>query len=412
MTIKEPLAEPVEEIRPPLSTKAKLVACFALAVFFFASLEILFRIVFPVPKVLNFNRIDYSKMASIHARKKKRGSHYMGNASYDWQSLPDNATSLHTLNLYGFRARDWDFSSPDHERVLFIGDSFVEGVLTPPEKTISRIFEKEAADNGHILETINLGINGIGPIQYARLIRDATPLFKPDKIVVAFFGNDFPVEDLEEDIFANSFTPEFSNPFAPRTIQIALNYAKHRTVAFRWTAPPFGYTPPLNGPYHPIALDPLYQMTAFDGDLLTQANLGKCNAWVFNDLSDTALRLQKPSNADKTIQGISRFLKDRKIELFAVYIPSKYQVNDTYTSKALTNNDRQDIQSFLGDSYQRHAGELRIICDDLSIPFLDLTPELRRLEAEGISNYWDFDLHMRPEGYTRVGKSIYAFVNE
>jgi len=404
-------ATPESPAPAKLSTKAKLAGVLLSVVFFLLVLEAATRALFPIPKVLNFNRIEYSKMASIQSKKGPGAIRYLGNASYYWNSKPDGVENLHLLNLYGFRSSEWDFDAPTKERILFIGDSFIEGVLAKPDETISSAFEQKATETGEAIDVVRLGINGIGPTQYAQLIRDATPLFNPSKIVIVFFANDFPVVDFDETIFQKEFTPEFANPLLPRLLQLAANFKKRRTICFRWTSSPFNYSPAIHEPFNPIARDPLYSMTAFDSNLLNHALQGDYNPWLFNNLSRTKSRLKSPSNATPPLRAIHEFLKKKNVELSIVYTPSKYQISDSYTSSALGLNDRKDIASLLNEKYQRHARELDAICTELSIPFLDLTPTLQQWESEGLTNYWQFDDHMRPEGFTRTGEFIYQWMN-
>ena len=45
-------------------------------------------------------------------------------------------------------------------------------------------------------------------------------------------------------------------------------------------------------------------------------------------------------------------------------------------------------------------------CAALRVPFVDLTPLILREESAGRRLYWDFDNHMRPAGYSFVGRSL------
>ena len=77
---------------------------FLLAVVLFAFQEALFRIVFPLPEIANFNRINYSLMVS-GASEGKSGegeSRPLSNESYTLASDPDGAEFVHHWILYGF----------------------------------------------------------------------------------------------------------------------------------------------------------------------------------------------------------------------------------------------------------------------------------------------------------------------
>ncbi len=55
------------------------------------------------------------------------------------------------------------------------------------------------------------------------------------------------------------------------------------------------------------------------------------------------------------------------------------------------------------------GGLLGESCRALGVAFLDLTPALRKAEAEGGPLYWSYDDHMRPVGYRKVEKLVYAW---
>ncbi|MEM7263389.1 MAG: hypothetical protein AAF488_15475 [Planctomycetota bacterium] len=88
-------------------TKIALLVAYVLVV-----QEIAMRVLFPVPEVLNFDRIEYAPR-TLGGRSEGRTS--LSNASFRWTSDPDGVEALHELNLYGFRDRDWSLE-PAGER--------------------------------------------------------------------------------------------------------------------------------------------------------------------------------------------------------------------------------------------------------------------------------------------------------
>ncbi len=92
--------------------------------------EIVFRAVFPAPEVRNFNRILFTPLGHLAAGTAGRGGRApLRNVRVTWASDPDGVEFEHTLNLYGFRGPDFEIAkTPERRRVVFIGDSIVEGV--------------------------------------------------------------------------------------------------------------------------------------------------------------------------------------------------------------------------------------------------------------------------------------------
>src|SRR5262249_9200240 len=105
----------------------RLFAWVALAVLV-ALEELLFRGMFPVPEVVGFNRIHYQLLLGAHPNLRaslRRGLVY---DKLLLESEPDGFREVHSLNLYGFRGRDFSIDpTSGRRRVLLIGDSVTEG---------------------------------------------------------------------------------------------------------------------------------------------------------------------------------------------------------------------------------------------------------------------------------------------
>ncbi|MCL5992398.1 MAG: hypothetical protein M1419_09915, partial [Bacteroidetes bacterium] len=134
--------------------KSILILIIVLILFLFQ--EILFRVIFPIPEVTNFNRINYSP---VFFGTNPSELKYLSNASFIWASDPDGVESLINLNLYGFRGNNFCIEpDPDKPRIAFMGDSFVEGYLAKEDETIISNFGKEVKLHGKNYELVNLGI--------------------------------------------------------------------------------------------------------------------------------------------------------------------------------------------------------------------------------------------------------------
>jgi lysophospholipase L1-like esterase len=86
------------------------------------------------------------------------------------------------INEDGFRTRPFGEKDSSRKRIMFIGDSFVWGATAKP---IDSSFVDLVGRAGY--ETINLGIPGTGPPQYARLAEKYIPQLEPDQVVVVFY---------------------------------------------------------------------------------------------------------------------------------------------------------------------------------------------------------------------------------
>jgi len=82
---------------------------------------------------------------------------------------------------------------PNATRVMFLGDSFIEGVQIPPTANMSVLAENllNAAGDG-TYQSINLGVSAYSPVQYYLTYKLFAPTFDPAIVVVGvFIGNDF-----------------------------------------------------------------------------------------------------------------------------------------------------------------------------------------------------------------------------
>ena len=129
-------------------------------------LEVAARIVFPLPAIGNFNRIEYAPTAISPSMRSK---HYLMNSTLSWISEPDHAGSTMHLNLYGFRDAQWDVLHKRARRILFVGDSFVEGFMAADDETIPAVFARRARAAGQAVEVFNLGIGATGLSDYMKI---------------------------------------------------------------------------------------------------------------------------------------------------------------------------------------------------------------------------------------------------
>src|SRR5690349_24233919 len=103
--------------------------------------EIVFRLVFPLPEVKGFNRIHYMPVGPA-------GKDVTAVRSIKMivESSPDHVRVAEPLNEYGFRDGRWSVQkSVDETRVMFVGDSYVEGILATDGHTIPDAFRAEAS---------------------------------------------------------------------------------------------------------------------------------------------------------------------------------------------------------------------------------------------------------------------------
>lgn len=391
-----------------LNRKQLWVFSLALVLLLLLLQELLFRLIFPIPEISNFNRIDYSMML---AGVENVDVQPLENASYSWASDPDGAEFVHHLNLYGFRDQDWDLAS-DKTRVMFVGDSFVEGFMAQDEQTISQGFEQAARANSEInpaLETMNLGTGASGIANYLEVISDAVPVFKPDTVVLVLYGNDFPVPDDLISHLRPALTPVQAKFFQPRAWLVITQLLDQQPVATRWHKQPFAYLPSKDSERSPLS-DPAFEKMVSEyvqPDLLASMQAGRFNPFVINEYSNYEHYLKLPVDIDEVLARTKTLVEEQGGELMIVHIPYRSQVSDYYLQFTQQFDKNKQPQSLMSAAYQVHADYLKAVCRQQGIAYLDMTSILRQYESKGEHMYWDYDEHMKGSSYLLVGRLIY-----
>ena len=378
--------------------------------FYVGILEILLRIAFPIPEVINFNRIYYSPIIHVSGNKLQ----HLSNTAFTWASDPDGVEFTHNLNIYGFRDRKWKIDKPDQDflRVMFIGDSFVEGFMADGNETIPQGFVKSATEDNRNIESLNLGVGASQIKDYFKLIVDAVPLFKPDYLILMFYANDFvDIPLFDSSLLSPSFTPEFSSSLSPRLYYIIKDLMEGNTVPHVWRSSPFPYFDPVPDPRNPWSAEKNggYFNKFVAPEIAHAMKKGRFNPYVVNFYIINKKQLVKPFNIIPHLTAVKRFVHNNSSRLLICYIPSRNQVSDAYLSFESEYCVEKNPSSLKGESYQIHADILEKSCRKLKIPFFDLTPIFREYETKGIRLYWNYDEHMKGKGYLLTGKHLYEW---
>jgi hypothetical protein len=109
----------------------------------------------------------------------------------------ENKNLVETNNL-GFHDRERQAAN-DNYRILFLGDSFVEGRQVKIDNLFTSRLEKKLIDDRQKIEVINAGVPGTGtPYQYVLWKEFFEPNIKIDHLVLCLFmGNDLIDNNLE-----------------------------------------------------------------------------------------------------------------------------------------------------------------------------------------------------------------------
>ena len=121
------------------------------------------------------------------------GQILVANQRARWAHQDYNQTVI--TNSEGFHDREHAVVKPANVyRIVVLGDSFIEGLSAPIEggftQQMEQLLQREVRDQ-HV-EVINLGVGGIGPAQYLRILEAKGMAYRPDLVIMSVFPeNDF-----------------------------------------------------------------------------------------------------------------------------------------------------------------------------------------------------------------------------
>ncbi|OGU38804.1 MAG: hypothetical protein A2X61_15430 [Ignavibacteria bacterium GWB2_35_12] len=387
--------------------KSILILIIILILFIFQ--EILFRVIFPIPEVTNFNRINYSP---VFFGTNPSELKYLSNSSFIWASDPDGVESVINLNLYGFRGKDFCTKpDPEQPRIAFMGDSFVEGYLAKEDETIISNFKKEAQRHRKNFELLNFGIGGSDFSTYCRLLCDMMPALKPGHVILILHANDLPPQPYNPEWLEKPLVPEYSNWWMPRIYYVLKNVIQGKTVPHMWISKPFtffGSVPAPSNPWSNTEKAKRYE-TFVSAKVADAMKKGRFNPFSVDEYAQFKEHLQEKFKITDYLNGIQNFMAFYGKKIYIAYIPSRNQASSYYLKYIKEFSSDTSLVPLTDSVYNIHAKILESSCNSLGIPFYDCTEIISKAENSGNHLYWNYDEHMRPKGYALIGKALYEW---
>jgi hypothetical protein len=199
----------------------------------------------------------------------------------------------------------------------------------------------------------------------------------------------------------------------PRAAEVSLRLLAGQPVARRWNtgpSPVFAPVPDPSNPWtdaeHRIPGLPPPPVDGVAAELADAMRRGTFNPFLAHWLLEAETKLRQEGDPTLHLTKLKAYVERFSGRLFVVYAPAAVQVADYYLPFQRRFSPTT-VDSFRGPVYQVHAVTLTETCNDLDIPFLDLTPTLREHEDAGVHMYWEYDIHMRPVGYGTAGRAIH-----
>lgn len=123
-------------------------------------------------------------------------------ATFGWRLKPSSATHLRWLGYdYQVVANSLGFPEPEYPaqappatyRILVTGDAFTSAEGQDTDRSWARLLESNLEQRvpDRNMEVLNFAITGYGPNQYAAVIDQFAPIYRPDLILIEMFVNDY-----------------------------------------------------------------------------------------------------------------------------------------------------------------------------------------------------------------------------
>ena len=326
------------------------------------------------------------------------------------------------INSLGFRDREFSLRKTAKVRVLAIGDSFTYGWGVEANQSWPKVLEAELRASGHDVEIANLGKPGGSPAVYADIAERATPVLKPDLVIIAVLqGDDLAQMDQTIDSLASSKMKTRSAPSTIRQSMAAVASALYPhfvalvtervkaqpTIISQWQVDARTVLAALNpdekSRYE--KLDPQVKNEFINGHLnpsLISLSLTRPDFFLQTlDLNSAKTKLLISEMA-KQLARIKSTAIQNNAEVMVVSVPYGFYVS----SKSLSSLQRlgfsgtpEALKTNAADEAIKSASQLA------GIPFYDSTVGFRQTSAQ-TDLFFELDNHFNPAGHKYFAEAL------
>ncbi|MBN2369503.1 MAG: hypothetical protein JXO72_03370 [Vicinamibacteria bacterium] len=325
-------------------------------------------------------------------------------------------TTTVTINSRGLRGPERDYVLPAGvQRILAVGDSYVEAYSVSEERTFVRLLESALRLKDLNVEALNGGTRGYATDQEYLFYVTEGARYAPSIVLLFFYYNDVVYNDRQ--FYFGMRKPVFE-------------IGTGRLLLHRYPVPP-PRTNPAPDPVKPEGDDSAQDVSSsaflewvkerlWYGAPRVYDRLGRCGFWppMPRVAPRTELgvyqRRHVPEIEDawvKTTRLIAAFdqaVRARGARFLIVGIPSFMEVDDG--SWALSSA----LHGFDETGWDRGLAMQRLLSigHGLGVPVLDLTPALRRSNRLFRKTYYPRDGHLNSRGHDVVARELERFLDE
>lgn len=326
--------------------------------------------------------------------------------TYMYQQLIPNATCvLHSnygafpdttvvTNRIGLRDKEITLPKPiGTKRILFLGDSFTMGLGVNEEQSFPRVVEKDLRAYQDIpqVQTVNAGINGVGPFyDFVYLKHDGLKL-DPDIVVVGFL----PWKDIPWDIHELEYISKTDEQGLPDAVGSARLYVDSQGY-IRDTKVPLRFRVPI------LRSFALFQLVARTLIPIRDAyQIGFTNSFCIFQINCHDVDDAK-ANTKKIFLQMQQLLLQHDKKLLVILIPAEFQVYDNTMPGKYFQNPSFGLKP---TEKRRPHIEFDNFFEANGIEYLDLLPVFE--EHPTAKPWFDSDTHWNALGHTIAADAIH-----
>lgn len=226
---------------------------------------------------------------------------YQPGQSGVWR-VRDEIAAPYRINARGWNSPVADYPvarKPGTGRIAFVGDSFVEALQVPVEKSFAEVVAAKLAANGP-LEVQRFGVAGAPLSQYLHMVEREVVARRPDRIVVTLIHNDFDESFVfKPGRYTSSFlklrieggkvvgevAPE---PWRPGLLEFVRQSATARFLLYRWQVRPQALVDAILGPARAAGEDGYAANIDIAGVFAREADIRVATDYLFRRLKARA----------------------------------------------------------------------------------------------------------------------------
>jgi hypothetical protein len=320
------------------------------------------------------------------------------------------------INSLGLRGSERGYSRPPGvQRILAVGDSYVEAYSVSEERTFVRLLESSLRLEGYAVEILNGGTRGYATDQEYLFYLTEGARYSPSIVLLFFYYNDVFYNDrqfyfgMRKPIFElgtgtlrlHRYPVPTPQPRAEREPDKGEDDEASKDASgsalLEWAKERLWYSAP--SVYDRLGRfglwEPMPRVTA-------RLELGVYQRRHVPEIEDAWVK------TTRLLEAFDRAVRARGARLLIVGIPSFMEVDDG--SWALSSA----LYGFDDSGWDRELAMKRLVAigRGLRVPVLDLTPALRRSNRWFRKAYYPRDGHLNARGHAAVARELQRFLEE